>query len=97
MEETTRESLENLCLSLCFISLTLTPTTHTLQQTYGLPMIHEGEGSDPNTGHVPEQAKLHFINALCVPKEQIHLVQRILILLYSVQSTHAWFIQCPCV
>lgn len=40
------------------------PTTHPLQQTYGLPMTHEGEGPDPNTGHVPEQAKLDFTNAL---------------------------------
>lgn len=47
------------------VFLTFLPTTHPLQQTYDLPMTHEGEGPDPNTGNVPEQAKLDFTNALC--------------------------------
>lgn len=40
----------------------LLPTTHPLQQTYGLPMTHEGEGPNPNPEHFPEQAKLDFNN-----------------------------------
>lgn len=68
MEKTTRGPLGDQCLSEKTppsVFLTLSPTTHTLQQTYGLPMTHEGEGCNPNTGHVPEQAKLDFTNALC--------------------------------
>lgn len=68
MVETTRGPLGDWCPSEKTppsVFLTLSLSSHILQQPYGFPMTHEGEGFDPNTGHVPEQAKLDFTNALC--------------------------------